>query len=72
MSKDQDLDYTKFEKARLIGARALQISLGAPIMVSNEEGDEPIDIARREFENGALPLTVKRPEDRRRPSFLEA
>lgn len=68
----QDLDYTKFEKARLIGARSLQLSLGAPIMVEADEDDEPIDIARREFENDALPLTVKRPEDRKAPSFVEA
>ena len=29
--------HTRFEKARIIGARALQISMGAPIHVSEED-----------------------------------
>ena len=29
--------HTRFEKARIIGARALQISMGAPLYVSEEE-----------------------------------
>ena len=32
--------HTRFEKARLIGARALQISMGAPVYVSEEERRE--------------------------------
>jgi DNA-directed RNA polymerase subunit K len=53
--------YTKYEKARIIGARALQIAMGAPIMIDPPEGvDDPIDIALLEFEAGAIPLTVLR------------
>ena len=53
--------YTKFEKARLIGARALQIKRGAPILVKvPSEIDRPIDIAMLELEKGVLPLTVVR------------
>ncbi len=38
--------YNRFEKARLIGARALQIKMGAPILVKLPKGvDRPIDIA---------------------------
>jgi DNA-directed RNA polymerase subunit K len=51
--------YTRYERARIIGARALQISLGAPVLIRPDTGD-PIDIALRELEEGVLPITVKR------------
>ncbi len=53
--------YTRFEKARIIGARALQISMGAPIVVDLPAGlVDPIEIAWTEFNGGAIPITVKR------------
>jgi DNA-directed RNA polymerase subunit K len=51
--------YTRFEKARMIGARALQISRGAPITIKTDLKD-PVDIAKLEFEKGTIPLDVKR------------
>ncbi|MEM2465769.1 MAG: DNA-directed RNA polymerase subunit K [Candidatus Bathyarchaeia archaeon] len=52
---------TRFEKARVVGARALQISMGAPILVDVAEGhSSPIDIALRELEAGILPITIRR------------
>ena len=54
-------DYTRFERARVIGARALQISAGAPPLVKIEEED-PIKIAEMEFSRGVIPLGVKRKE----------
>ncbi|MEA3325028.1 MAG: DNA-directed RNA polymerase subunit K [Euryarchaeota archaeon] len=51
--------YTRYERARIIGARALQISLGAPVLIRPDTGD-PINIAMRELEEGMLPITVKR------------
>ncbi|MFB6088642.1 MAG: DNA-directed RNA polymerase subunit K [Candidatus Aenigmatarchaeota archaeon] len=52
---------TRFEKARVVGARALQISMGAPALVDLKKKTEfPRDIARREFEKDVIPLTVKR------------
>ena len=55
------MKYTRFEKARIIGARGLQISMGAPILIKvPEELIDPIDIAMQEFEKGVLPITVKR------------
>lgn len=57
------MEYTKFEKARLIGARALQIKMGAPILIKLPMGiEKPLDIAKLEFEKDVLPITVKRPE----------
>jgi DNA-directed RNA polymerase subunit K len=51
--------YTKYEKARIIGARALQIAAGAPVLIKTDEID-PIEIAIEEFERGVIPITVKR------------
>ncbi len=52
----------KFELARMLGARALQIRMGAPILVevSDVKFLRPFDIAKMEFENGVIPMTVKR------------
>ncbi len=53
--------YTRFEKARIIGARALQISLGAPVLIETPEGMiDPIEISMLEFQKGVIPITVKR------------
>ena len=60
-------EHTKYEQARIIGARALQISMGAPFMVKlNEEelkkmGYNPIEIAKLEFRQGLIPISVKKP-----------
>ncbi len=54
-------NYNKFESARLIGARALQLSFGAPALVKvNKKTDTYIAVAKRELEKGVLPITVKR------------
>ena len=58
---------TKYEKARMLGSRALQIAMGAPFLIKLEEKDlekigySPIEIAKMEFEEGVIPLTVRRP-----------
>ena len=51
---------TRFEKARIVGARALQISMGAPILVDAAENTSPIDIALSELDAGILPITIRR------------
>jgi DNA-directed RNA polymerase subunit K/omega len=44
-----------------VGARALQISMGAPILVDISEGlSSPIDIALKELEMNVLPITIRR------------
>lgn len=53
--------FTKFEKARIIGARALQLAYGAPPLVKVPPGTvNPIDLAELEFEKGAIPITILR------------
>ena len=59
--------YTKYERARLIGARALQIAMGAPLLLNLKKGEmealrySPISLAKMEFEKNVLPITIKRP-----------
>jgi DNA-directed RNA polymerase subunit K/omega len=53
---------SRFALARLIGARALQIAMGAPVMIKLSKEDlerlnyDPIKIAILEYEKGVLPL----------------
>ncbi|MBI2101310.1 DNA-directed RNA polymerase subunit K [Candidatus Woesearchaeota archaeon] len=60
-------EYTKYEQARIIGARALQISMGAPFLVKLDDEDlkkmgyNPIEVAKLEFRQGLIPIRVKRP-----------
>jgi DNA-directed RNA polymerase subunit K/omega len=52
---------TRFERARIVGARALQVSLGAPILIQLPAWvSDPIDIAIEELKEGVLPMTVRR------------
>lgn len=52
---------TRFERARVVGARALQIALGAPVLIDVNPGSmSPIDIATQELEAGALPISIRR------------
>jgi len=65
--EEEKLKFTKYEKARMLGSRALQIAMGAPFLVNLTEEDlekvsySPIELAKIEFERGVIPLTVKRP-----------
>ncbi|WP_442904943.1 DNA-directed RNA polymerase subunit K [Haladaptatus sp. CMSO5] len=51
--------YSRYEKARILGARALQVSYGAPVLIETDES-QPILIAAEEFDAGVLPFTVNR------------
>ena len=59
-------EYTKYEHARIIGARALQISMGAPFLVklSNEDLEKmhfnTIEIAKLEFSKKLIPINIKK------------
>jgi DNA-directed RNA polymerase subunit K len=55
----QTPQYTRYERARIIGARALQISMGAPLLIKTERID-PLEIAIDEFTHNKIPITVKR------------
>ena len=52
---------TRFEKARITGARSLQISFGAPLMVQgNVTARSSISLAIEELEKKALPISIRR------------
>lgn len=59
----QQKQHNRYEKARIIGARALQIAYGAPVLVDTEQ-TEPILIAAEEYDSNALPFTVRRGQHR--------
>ena len=68
MGQQIEEKFTKYETARIIGARALQIAMGAPFLIKITEKDlervkyNPIEIAKMEFKQDLVPITVKRPE----------
>jgi DNA-directed RNA polymerase subunit K len=49
----------RYEKARIIGARALQVAYGAPVLTDTDQ-TQPILIAAQEYDAGVLPFTVRR------------
>ncbi|MBI2597836.1 MAG: DNA-directed RNA polymerase subunit K [Candidatus Diapherotrites archaeon] len=51
---------TRFEKARLVSARALQIALGAPTLFKPHENMSILDIAKAELEQKVLPMAILR------------
>ena len=57
---------TKYERARLVGSRALQISMGAPFMVEFTKKElesmnyNPVEIAKAELDAGKVPIDVVR------------
>ena len=54
---------SRYEKARIIGARALQVAYGAPVLVDTAQ-TQPILIAAEEYDADVLPFTVRRGGDR--------
>ena len=51
---------TRFERARIISARALQLALGAPPLVKAEAISTPYTLAKEELSKGVLPLSIVR------------
>lgn len=51
---------TKYERARLLGTRALQISMGAPVSIEVQGVGDPIVIAEMELCSGKMPLVIRR------------
>ncbi len=69
--------FTKYEVARIIGARALQIAMDAPLLlkISDEELKQikydQIKIDEKEFESGVLPIAINRPIPKKRKEKLD-
>jgi DNA-directed RNA polymerase subunit K len=69
-------DFTKYETARILGARALQIAMNAPLLIKISKEDlekvkyDPIKIAEIELRSDILPISVKRPFPEKREGEL--
>jgi len=67
LNKMKTEQFSKYEIARILGARALQIAMNAPLLIKINEEDlekikyDALKIAEVEFESGILPISVKRP-----------
>lgn len=51
---------SRFERARLLGTRAMHIAEGAPLMVDRGDLTDPHEIAEKEMRAGKIPLTIRR------------
>lgn len=60
-------DFTKYEKARILGARALQIAMNAPLLIKINQEDleeikfDALKIAEIELNSDVLPISIKKP-----------
>ena len=69
--------FTKYEIARILGARALQIAMDAPLLLKIPEAElesfnyNPIEIAKRELLADVLPITVNRPMPKKKEEKLK-
>jgi len=65
------MKYTKYEQARIVGSRALQISQGAPFMIKLSQKDlekigyNPLEIAKMEYSKDLIPITIKKHEPKK-------
>ncbi len=51
---------TKYERARVLGTRALQISMNAPVMVDIGTETDPLKIAQKELQDRKIPMIIRR------------
>ena len=70
MAKNKEkgnIEFTKYEKARILGARALQVAMDAPLLTDidkdrlEELNYDPMEIAKIEYDEDVLPISVKQP-----------
>ncbi len=70
-------EFSKYERARILGARALQISMDAPLLLKMKEEDmdklnfDPLRLAEKEVEEGVLPISVNRPMPEKKEEKLK-
>jgi len=64
-------EFSKYERARIIGARGLQISMDAPLLIDVDENEldamnfDALRIAEKELDSGVLPISVSKPMPKR-------
>ena len=69
--------FTRFETARILGARALQIAMNAPLLIKITQEDlekirfDALKIAEIELNSGILPISVKKPFPKKKDEKLK-
>lgn len=70
-------DFTKYEKARILGARAFQIAMNAPLLIKIKQEDleeikfDALKIAEIELNSDILPISVRKPFPKKKESVLK-
>jgi len=70
-------EYSKYEVARILGARALQIAMNAPLLIKIKEEDlekinfDALKIAEVELNSGILPISVHKPFPKKKEEELK-
>jgi len=70
-------EFSKYERARIIGARGLQISMDAPLLADIDKSEldsmnfDPLKIAEKELDSGVLPISVSKPMPRKNKEDIE-
>ncbi len=69
--------FTKYERARILGARALQIAMNAPLLIKIKKEDletinfDALKIAEIEFNSDVLPISINKPMPKKREGKLK-
>lgn len=69
--------FSKYERARIIGARALQLAMNAPLLIKLSEEDlekvnyDVLKIAEVELDSGVLPISIKKPFPKKKEGSLK-
>ena len=77
LNLEDEGNYSKYEVARILGARALQIAMNAPLLIKISKEDlekvkyDSLKIAEIEFESGVLPISVRKPFPQKREEKLK-
>ncbi len=70
-------EFTKYERARILGARALQIAMNAPLLIKISEKDlekinfDALKIAEIELASNVLPISIKKPMPQKKEGPLK-
>jgi DNA-directed RNA polymerase subunit K/omega len=70
-------EFTKYERARILGARALQIAMNAPLLIKINKEDlekirfDALKIAEIELNSDILPISVRRPMPKKKKEKLK-
>ena len=74
---EQKQEFSKYERARILGARGLQISMDAPLLMKMDKDAldnlnfDPLRLAEAELDSGVLPISINRPMPEKREEDLD-